>query len=200
MRWRTLLCFSTSVQSLRNGFAKRTLEGKTEQSESSGEEFEGVVQADFSFFDPKPGDFHGVKNLLQNYLYAEQWDLSGFEDLILEQNTRAVNLPLQLLPHLYDALFDEVSWATEDEPTDVLRNSFKFTHYIIYSKIYRHKNAEQSRKLNNDDDDDAIIYIKPEDELFHKLKNYRSMGLVMAIEADKIPTFRKELRSLVSEP
>lgn len=28
---------------------------------------------------------------------------------------RAVNLPPQLLPPLYNALFDEVSWATEDE-------------------------------------------------------------------------------------
>ncbi|XP_054784198.1 protein BCCIP homolog isoform X2 [Prosopis cineraria] len=271
-----------------NRFAKHTLEEKTEQSESSSEEFEDVVQADFSFFDPKPGDFHGVKNLLQTYLDDKQWDLSGFVDLILGQATvgtvvkveddedeglfavvtalnlwryreqkcivelkdfllkeckeegtfdqlklilgeqahdvgllvsqRVVNLPLQLLPHLYDALFDEVSWATEDEPTEELRNSFKFTHYIIYSKIYKHKNAEQNRKLNNDDDD-AIIYVKPEDELFHKLsswffcfplrtsqpetrelKTYRSMGLVMAVEVDKIPTFRQELRSLISEP
>ncbi|KAI9082327.1 hypothetical protein K1719_035750 [Acacia pycnantha] len=273
-----------------NGFAGRTLEEKTKQSESSDEEFEeGVIQADFSFFDPKPGDFHGVKNLLQTYMGDKQWDLSGFVDLILGQTTvgtvvkveddedeglfavvttlnlsryreqkcivelkdfllkvckekgtshqlklilgeqahgvgllvsqRVVNLPLQLLPHLYDALFDEVSWAIEDEPTEDLRNSFKFTRYIIYSKIYKHKNAEQNRKLDNDDDDDAIIYIKPEDELFHKLsswffcfplqtsqpetrelKNCRSMGLVMAVEADKIPTFRQELHSLISEP
>jgi len=28
---------------------------------------------------------------------------------------RVVNLPPQLLPHLYDSLFNEVSWATEDE-------------------------------------------------------------------------------------
>ena len=28
---------------------------------------------------------------------------------------RVVNLPPQLLPPLYDALFDEISWATEDE-------------------------------------------------------------------------------------
>lgn len=28
---------------------------------------------------------------------------------------RVMNLPPQLLPPLYDALFDEVSWATEDE-------------------------------------------------------------------------------------
>lgn len=47
----------------------------------------GVVQADFSFFDPKPDDFHGVKILLQAYLDNTQWDLSGFVDLILEQTT-----------------------------------------------------------------------------------------------------------------
>ena len=28
---------------------------------------------------------------------------------------RVVNIPPQLLPPLYDALFDEISWATEDE-------------------------------------------------------------------------------------
>lgn len=28
---------------------------------------------------------------------------------------RVVNLPPQLLPPLYDALFDEISWAVEDE-------------------------------------------------------------------------------------
>jgi len=49
--------------------------------------FKGVVQADFAFFDPKPNDFHGVKTLLQTYLDVEEWDLSGFADLILEQTT-----------------------------------------------------------------------------------------------------------------
>ena len=49
--------------------------------------FQGVVQADFAFFDPKPNDFHGVKTLLQTYLDVEEWDLSGFADLILEQTT-----------------------------------------------------------------------------------------------------------------
>ncbi|KAK7287322.1 hypothetical protein RIF29_00559 [Crotalaria pallida] len=49
--------------------------------------FKGVVQADFSFFDPKPDDFHGVKTLLQTYLDDKEWDLSGFVDLILEQTT-----------------------------------------------------------------------------------------------------------------
>lgn len=46
-----------------------------------------MVQADFAFFDPKPDDFHGVKILLQTYLDNNQWDLSGFVDLILGQTT-----------------------------------------------------------------------------------------------------------------
>lgn len=45
------------------------------------------MQVDFEFFDPKPGDFHGVKLLLQKYLDNYQWDLSGFVDLILAQTT-----------------------------------------------------------------------------------------------------------------
>ncbi|CAI8617280.1 unnamed protein product [Vicia faba] len=272
-----------------NGSTKHPLEERLEGSESSDGEFDGVVQADFAFFDPKSNDFHGVKTLLQTFLDVEEWDLSGFVDLILEQTTvgtvvkveddedegvfalatalnlwryreqrciiqlkefllhkvcqekriadqlrlllgeqahnlgllvsqRVVNLPPQLLPHLYDSLFNEVSWATEDEPTEDLRNSFKFKHYIILSKIYKHKNAEQKRKQSYDSDDEAIVYVKPEDEIFHKLsswsfcfplrtqqpaphelKNYRSMGLIMAVEADKIPAFRQELGSLINE-
>ncbi|TKY59795.1 BCCIP-like protein [Spatholobus suberectus] len=260
----------------------------SDEDESSDEGFNGVVQADFSFFDPKPDDFHGAKTLLQTYLDSHEWDLSGFVDLILGQTTVGtvvkiedgedeglfalvtalnlhryrehrcivtlkdfllrkarqekgvaeqlrlllgeqardvgllvsqcvVNLPPQLLPHLYDALFDEVSWATEDEPTEELRKSFKFKSYIILSKIYMQKNVEQKRKVSNDSEE-AIIYVKLEDEIFHKLstwsfcfplqtqqlaphelRNYRSTGLVMAVEADKIPTFRQELASVINE-
>ncbi|KAE8076315.1 hypothetical protein FH972_014977 [Carpinus fangiana] len=278
----------SSSKSAGNKVFKHTLEEKNEQSESSSdEEFEGVVQADFAFFDPKPNDFHGVKTLLQTYLDNKQWDLSGFVDLILGQTTvgtvvkvegdeddgvfsvvtalnlqrykdhkcivefkefllkacqeedvvddlrsvlgeqaqnvgllvsqRVVNLPPQLLPPLYDALFDEVSWATEDEPTEDLRNSFRFKFYILVGKIYKHKNADLRKKLSNDSDE-AIIYTKPEDEIFHRvslwsfsfplhaqqpstheLRNYRFMGLVMAVEADKIATFRQELKSLINE-
>ncbi|MED6106673.1 hypothetical protein PIB30_006617 [Stylosanthes scabra] len=67
--------------------SKSSLKEKVEEYESSDEEFEGVVQADFSFFNPKPNDFHGVKTLLQTYLDDKEWDLSGFVDLILAQTT-----------------------------------------------------------------------------------------------------------------
>ncbi|KAJ0545312.1 putative BCP1 family protein [Helianthus annuus] len=60
---------------------------KEPHSSSEDEDFEGVVQADFAFFDPKPDDFHGVKVLLQTYLDNKEWDLSSFVDLILQQTT-----------------------------------------------------------------------------------------------------------------
>ncbi|KAM3281423.1 protein BCCIP [Capsicum chacoense] len=259
---------------------------KSEDSSSSDdEEFDGTVQANFEFFDPKPSDFHGVKVLLQTYLDDKQWDLSGFVDVILGQPTvgtvvkiendeddgiysivtavnlgrykdpecmvdlkefllkachqkdvvsklslflgdqandvgllvsqRVVNLPPQLLPHLYDALFDEVSWATEDEPTEELRKSFCFKFYLIISKIYKHKNADKQKGPSGDQ---TIVYIKAEDEIFHELsswsfsfplltqlvrtdelKDYRLTGLVMAIDASKIPIFRQKLHSLIDE-
>lgn len=40
------------------------------------------------------------------------------QDVGLLVSQRVVNLPPQLLPPLYDALFDEVEWATEDEVSD----------------------------------------------------------------------------------
>ncbi|KDO57862.1 hypothetical protein CISIN_1g023271mg [Citrus sinensis] len=95
-------------------------------------------------------------------------------DVGLLVSQRVVNLPPQLLPPLHDALFDEVSWATEDEPTAELRNSFRFKCYLLVSKIYKHKNANQKNNRNlirrsGSDGGDGIVYIKPEDENFHKL-------------------------------
>ncbi|KAJ6313854.1 hypothetical protein OIU78_017492 [Salix suchowensis] len=78
---------------------------------------------------------------------------------------RVVNLPPQLLPPLYDALCDEISWATEDEPTEELRNSFRFNSYVLVSKIYKHKNADKKNRLSSDSEE-AVIYVNPEDEIF----------------------------------
>ncbi|XP_075488678.1 uncharacterized protein LOC142527679 isoform X2 [Primulina tabacum] len=130
---------------------------------------------------------------------------------------RVVNLPSQLLPPLYDALFDEIAWATEDEPTEELRNSFRFKTYIVISKIYKHKNEDQNAgKARNGDE--VVIHIKPEDEIFlelsswsfcfplhaqqvttMQLKNYRLMGLAMVVDANKVSMFRKQLHSLIDE-
>ncbi|KNA23613.1 hypothetical protein SOVF_023470 [Spinacia oleracea] len=131
---------------------------------------------------------------------------------------RVMNLPPQLLPHLYNSLFDEISWATEDEPTKDLRESFRFKHYLLLTRIYK-KKAQNKKGSTSSSNDEDIIYVKPEDELFfelcswsftfplhiqppasQELKNYRLMGLVMAVEADKAPAFREKLRSLIDEP
>jgi len=57
----------------------------------------------------KAGQEKGIADKLR-LLLGEQAHNVG---LLVSQ--RVVNLPPQLLPHLYDSLFNEVSWATEDE-------------------------------------------------------------------------------------
>jgi protein BCP1 len=132
---------------------------------------------------------------------------------------RFVNFPYELVPKLYDALFDEVSWATEDEPTQELQDSFRFKHYLLLVRMLERKTpAKHKAKNSKDDDDEPIIYPKLEDEIFNELsswsftfpirseqspqqemKNYKEMGLVMAVKAETIPKFRKKLEALVSE-
>ncbi|KAL3635965.1 hypothetical protein CASFOL_020512 [Castilleja foliolosa] len=139
------------------------------------------------------------------------------KDVGLMVSQRVVNLPPQLLPPLYDGLFDEVEWATEDEPTKELQNYFRFKYYLIVSKIYKHKNAHQNKGTTKNGAE-SVIYAKPEDEIFvelslwsfifplhsehvpaNELKDYRLMGLVMAVEASKVSIFRKKLHSLIDE-
>lgn len=145
---------------------------------------------------------------------------------------RVVNLPFELIPPLYDGLFDEVSWAVEDEPTQELRDSFQFKHYLLLTRVYqtipkeckvakREKKKRKKGSLQNGDDqndDKELIYIKPEDEIFHQLcswsftfpvhadylathqvEDVKPMRLLMAIKVEKIPTFRSQLKALLDE-
>lgn len=273
---------------------------KLQEVDEDEEQEIDMVHADFGFFDPKLGDFSGVKLLLHNYLDNKPWDLSGFVDLILEQTTvgtvvkldeqdevghaddddagpfgvisalnlqryqhhrcikelkeflleacteeatkkklktyleqqagdvgllvsqRFVNCPYQLVPPLYDALFDEIAWATEDEPTQELRDSFCFKYYVLVTRIFepQSKTIKQSKANLKGDVDfmDSIIYIKPEDEIFQELsslsftfalcavrpspsemKNYKEKGLVMVIDASEVSKFREKLKCLLAE-
>ncbi|KAH7687225.1 protein BCP1 protein [Dioscorea alata] len=272
-------------------------DNEVNEKESGAEQEMEIIQADFGFFDPKPGDFGGVKLLLQNYLDNKPWDLSGFVDLILEQTTvgtvvksdggddqgdeenddeddvyavisalnlgryaehecihelkkflleacgdenvkkklrtllekqanevgllvsqRFVNCPHQLVPPLYDALFDEVSWATEDEPTQELRDSFRFKCYLLVTRIYMRKKVDQQKTVTSPDCNEAVVYIKAEDEIFqelssfsftfrlhneqlvpYELRNYNLIGLVMVVKAEAVPKFRERLKSLLAE-
>ncbi|MCO5605139.1 hypothetical protein L7F22_059319 [Adiantum nelumboides] len=100
---------------------------------------------------------------------------------------RLINIPEELAPPLYEGLLDEVSWAIEDEPTKFLRDSFKFKQYLVLSRIFQElpkkkkKNSlkkqkkqrkQQSASGNEREDIEEIVYIKPEDELFHRLSHW----------------------------
>ncbi|MCO5575211.1 hypothetical protein L7F22_029009 [Adiantum nelumboides] len=100
---------------------------------------------------------------------------------------RLINIPEELAPPLYKGLLDEVSWAIEDEPTKFLRDSFKFKQYLILSRIFQQlpkkekekslkkqnkQRKQQSASGNNREDIGEIVYIKPEDELFHRLSHW----------------------------
>lgn len=131
---------------------------------------------------------------------------------------RFVNFPYEMVPKMYDSLFDEVSWATEDEPTQELQDSFRFKQYLLLVRILERKTPPKQKAKNNKDEDEPVIYPKLEDEIFRELsswsftfpiradqsaqqelKNYKEMGLVMCVKADVIPKFRKKLEALVSE-
>ncbi|XP_078154066.1 protein BCCIP homolog isoform X2 [Carex rostrata] len=130
---------------------------------------------------------------------------------------RFANCPYQLVLKLYEALFDEISWATEDEPTAVLRDSFRFKHYFLITKILENKAQPQQRAVKRKADwDEPVIYLKQEDEIFHEmsswsftfelsaeevappeLKSYKKVGLAMVIKAEVIPKFLEKLKTLV---
>ncbi|KAJ4773574.1 Protein BCCIP [Rhynchospora pubera] len=311
-------CNSSSSSPSTNSFSEKNVNSqkkhskKVEETESSSDDDyddddeedeveEETVQVDFEFFDPKPGDFHGVKLLLQRYLDNYQWDLSGFIDLILAQTTvgtvvksadseedaddsdgdkeeadeeelfavitalnlgryqdnqcikelkqyllgvckeestkvklrqvlekdardagllvcqRFANCPYQVVLKLYEALFDEISWATEDEPTQVLCDSFRFKHYLVITKILENKGPLLQKAVKRKADwVEPVIYMKQEDEILHEMsswsftfelsaeelappefKGYKKLGLVMLIKAEAIAKFLKKLKSLV---
>lgn len=55
--------------------------------------------------------------IIANFCTCMQLMESGSAGLLL--NERLLNCPPQLGPPLQQALFDEILWATEDEPTEV---------------------------------------------------------------------------------
>eukprot|EP00850_Spirogloea_muscicola_P016229 SM000130S27116 [mRNA] locus=s130:216772:219735:- [translate_table: standard] len=137
---------------------------------------------------------------------------------------RVLNAPADILPPLYQGLFDEVGWAIEDEPKP-LRAFFRFEKYLILTRMYKElrklvepasrlKGKRLKREMEKAERD--FVYIKPEDEIFHKLSSWsfsfpvraeeqaahhsrglRQLQLVMVVEACKIPQFHVQLRALI---
>ena len=50
-------------------------------------------------------------------------------------NERVINIPQETAPPLVDGLFDEIGWATEDEPTKELRDSVQVQQIPVLHPI-----------------------------------------------------------------
>eukprot|EP00241_Pyramimonas_parkeae_P021757 CAMPEP_0114312440 /NCGR_PEP_ID=MMETSP0059-20121206/20436_1 /TAXON_ID=36894 /ORGANISM="Pyramimonas parkeae, Strain CCMP726" /LENGTH=244 /DNA_ID=CAMNT_0001436835 /DNA_START=27 /DNA_END=758 /DNA_ORIENTATION=+ len=59
------------------------------------------------------------------------------QKLGLVVSERLVNCPPQLSKPLMSGLFDEIQWATEDEPTEEKRRSFVFDKYLMFTRVCR---------------------------------------------------------------
>ena len=97
---------------------------------------------------------------------------------------RVVNCPLELSSPLQQAIFDEIEWATEDEPTKDLRESFMFTHFLLFTRVYysnnnndnnsnsKGKKKKQKTMSTNSSvggwPSNEMIFVRPEDEFFMK--------------------------------
>ncbi|MDC1215268.1 BCIP domain-containing protein [bacterium] len=128
-------------------------------------------------------------------------------------NERVINIPPETASPLVEGLFDEIGWATEDEPTQELRESFKFSKYLIFSRLYRddepEEEAGQKRKR---DGEPMMMYTRPEDEFFHQscewsfmwkvkdaedksdIQDIKPMRLCMFVDARVVPEVREKLK------
>lgn len=159
----------------------------------------------------------------ESALLEDFWGKQANETALLISE-RLINVPLELAPPLYQGLFEEVMWATEDEPTQELRDSFKIKNYLYLTKVFEEilkdnkgENKEQTKtQLDGSEITGELIYIKPEDEILHQLsswsfsfpvtgestaarqtKGLQQLRLVMAVEAKYIEKFQSQLKHLV---
>lgn len=158
----------------------------------------------------------------ESALLEDLWDKQAHETALLVSE-RLINVPVELAPPLYQGLFEEVIWATEDEPTQELRDSFKIKNYLYLTKVFEEileeKNATKEQIKRRREEPAALkelIYIKPEDEILHQLsswsfsfpstgeaaaarqtKGLQQLRIVMAIEANHIEKYQTQLKHLI---
>ncbi|KAG5439634.1 hypothetical protein PCK2_000768, partial [Pneumocystis canis] len=70
------------------------------------------------------------------------------ENVGLILSERLVNMPIQIVPPMYEMLFEEIEWALEN------KEPYNFSHYIILSRSYqerslKHKGSLKRRKISH---------------------------------------------------
>ncbi|EIE20943.1 hypothetical protein COCSUDRAFT_43807 [Coccomyxa subellipsoidea C-169] len=150
----------------------------------------------------------------------EVWDQAGTALVISE---RLINCPPQLASPLQHALFDEeIPWATEDEPSEELRNSFKFERFLFVSRVYQDNleapkpsgpGDKKGKKKKANKQTATMVYARPEDEFYHRHSSWsytfpvtsrpvqkdelQPLRLVMLLSPDQAARARKELYKVV---
>jgi protein BCP1 len=61
-------------------------------------------------------------------------------------NERMVNLPYQLVPALHSALHEDIEWATQNEDTEELRDSFKMDYFLLLATCTEEKSGSSDSK------------------------------------------------------
>mmetsp|Transcript_6450 Transcript_6450/g.16394 ORF Transcript_6450/g.16394 Transcript_6450/m.16394 type:complete len:240 (-) Transcript_6450:619-1338(-) len=141
----------------------------------------------------------------------------GEDGCALIVSERVVNSPLELSSPLQQAIFDEIAWATEDEPTEALRKSFMFSRFLLFSRIYIDKAPPAGKKQKQMPQRDGIgardqvVYVRPEDEFLHKhcqwsftyptqtahdIQGLHQYRLVMGIDHEGVARARKGLDAI----
>lgn len=122
---------------------------------------------------------------------------------------RVVNLPPQVVPKMYEALICELTWALEDEPTQVLRDSYRFGWYLYVLEVFREKeevkrvgNGETSEagKDSKDNEGDGAIYKRVEDDVWLEHSSYTVEWNVQDSEQSHEGYRKKRIATLVSAP
>ncbi|KAK9909808.1 hypothetical protein WJX75_007678 [Coccomyxa subellipsoidea] len=156
----------------------------------------------------------GLKAKLQKV-----WDQAGTGLIVSE---RLINCPPQLASPLQHALFDEeIPWATEDEPSEELRNSFKFERFLFVSRVYQDNQGppqpgpgpKKGKRRKAERHAATMVYARPEDEFYHRHSSWsysfpvtsrpvqkdelQPLRLVMLLSPKQAATARKELYTVV---
>lgn len=83
---------------------------------------------------------------------------------------RAFGVPTQLVPPMYRMLAEEMQWALEE------KEPYRFTHYLIISKVYievesaldREDSQARKKHKKTADGKAEVLFFHPEDEVIQK--------------------------------
>ncbi|KAJ3429254.1 brca2 and cdkn1a-interacting protein [Anaeramoeba flamelloides] len=95
--------------------------------------------------------------------------------LILDE--RLVNCPHILAPHIMRAIFDEINWATEDEPTKELQNSFKFDYILNLTRCFVTVESQNEKENETKNKNLEVQWPKIEDEFLMEQSEMSSFWL-----------------------